>query len=54
LAASIVLAGQRLNELQGAGAALVLGAIVGHELGPLIGRWQGKNRIEGSHEQHPA
>jgi drug/metabolite transporter (DMT)-like permease len=54
LAASIVLAGQRLNALQGAGAALVLGAIVGHELGPLIGRRRGKNRIESSHEHHPA
>jgi hypothetical protein len=49
-----VLAGQRLNALQGAGAALVLGAIVGHELGPLIGRRQRKNRIEDSHEHHPA
>jgi drug/metabolite transporter (DMT)-like permease len=54
LAASIVLAGQRLNALQGAGAALVLGAIVGHELGPLIERRRRENRIEGSHEQHPA
>jgi drug/metabolite transporter (DMT)-like permease len=54
LAAAIVLAGQRLNVVQGAGAALVLGAIVGHELGPLIGRRQRKNRIESSHEHRPA
>ncbi len=54
LAASIVLAGQRLSALQAAGAALVLSAIVGHELGPLLERWRRKNRIEGSHEHHPA
>jgi len=54
LAASIVLAGQRLSTLQAAGAALVLGAIVGHELGPLLGRQRRKNRIEGSHEHRPA
>ena len=35
LAASVVLAGQRLGVLQGAGAALVLVAIVGHELASL-------------------
>ena len=54
LAASIVLAGQRLSTLQAAGAALVLGAIVGHELEPLLGRRRRKNRIEGSHEHRPA
>jgi len=48
------MAGQRLSALQAAGAALVLGAIVGHELGPLIERRQRKNRIEGSHEHRPA
>lgn len=35
LAASVALAGQRLGPLQAAGAALVLAAIVGHELAPL-------------------
>src|SRR6266571_7144347 len=35
LAAAVVLAGQRLGILQAAGAALVLAAIVGHELAPL-------------------
>jgi drug/metabolite transporter (DMT)-like permease len=35
LAASVVLAGQRLGLLQAAGAALVLAAIVGHELASL-------------------
>ena len=35
LAASVVLAGQRLGILQAAGAALVLAAIVGHELASL-------------------
>jgi drug/metabolite transporter (DMT)-like permease len=54
LAAAIVLAGQRLGAVQAAGAALVLGAIVGHELVPLLGRGRRKNRIESSHEQHPA
>ena len=54
LAAAIALAGQRLNALQAAGAALVLVAIVGHELVPLLGRRQRKNRIESSHEQRPA
>ena len=50
LAASIVLAGQRLALLQAAGAGLVLAAIVGHELVPLIARARGapKNRIQGS------
>jgi drug/metabolite transporter (DMT)-like permease len=54
LAASIVLAGQRLSAFQAAGAVLVLGAIVGHELGPLLGGRLGKNRIEASHEHRPA
>jgi drug/metabolite transporter (DMT)-like permease len=35
LAAAVFLAGQRLGPLQAAGAALVLGAIVGHELASL-------------------
>jgi drug/metabolite transporter (DMT)-like permease len=35
LAASVALAGQRMGALQAAGAALVLAAIVGHELAPL-------------------
>jgi len=35
LAAAVVLAGQRLGPLQAAGAALVLAAIVGHELASL-------------------
>lgn len=50
LAAAVVLAGQRLGPLQAAGAALVLAAIVGHELAPLAERWRGaaKNRIGGS------
>jgi drug/metabolite transporter (DMT)-like permease len=38
LVASIVLAGQRLSVVQAAGAALVLVAIIGHELTPLVGR----------------
>ena len=54
LAAAIVLAGQRLSFVQAAGAALVLGAIVGHELVPLLGSRRRKNRIEGSHEHHTA
>lgn len=54
LAASIVLAGQRLTAVQTAGAALVLGAIVGHELGPLLERWRRKNRMESSHEHRTA
>jgi drug/metabolite transporter (DMT)-like permease len=50
LAASIILAGQRLGVLQAAGAALVLTAIVGHELVPLVARARSapKNRIQGS------
>jgi drug/metabolite transporter (DMT)-like permease len=35
LITGVVLAGQRFGLLQAAGAALVLAAIVGHELGPL-------------------
>jgi drug/metabolite transporter (DMT)-like permease len=35
VAAAVVLAGQRFGVLQAAGAALVLAAIVGHELAPL-------------------
>jgi drug/metabolite transporter (DMT)-like permease len=35
VAAAVVLAGQRFGLLQAAGAALVLGAIVGHELAPV-------------------
>jgi drug/metabolite transporter (DMT)-like permease len=35
VAAAVVLAGQRFGPLQAAGAALVLAAIVGHELAPL-------------------
>ena len=54
IAAAIVLAGQRLGAVQAAGAALVLIAIVGHELVPLLGRRGRKNRIESSHEQRPA
>jgi drug/metabolite transporter (DMT)-like permease len=45
LAASVVLAGQRLGLLQAAGAALVLLAIVGHELASL--------KFEVHHEPHP-
>ena len=50
LAASIALAGQRLGFLQAAGAAVVLAAIVGHELVPLVARARSapKNRIQGS------
>jgi drug/metabolite transporter (DMT)-like permease len=50
LAAAVVLAGQRLGALQAAGAAVVLAAIVGHELVPLVTRAEGapKNRIQGS------
>jgi drug/metabolite transporter (DMT)-like permease len=36
LAASVVLAGQRFGWLEAAGAVLVLAAIVGHEVAPLI------------------
>ena len=35
VAAAVLLAGQRFGLLQAAGAALVLAAIVGHELAPL-------------------
>jgi len=38
VAAAVVLAGQRFGLLQAAGAALVLAAIVGHELAPLNSR----------------
>ncbi len=48
LVAAVVLAGQRLNVVQGAGAFLVLGAIVGHELAPLLGRVRQKNKIGSS------
>ena len=50
LAAAVVLAGQRLGALQAAGAAVVLAAIVGHELVPLVTRAGSapKNRIQGS------
>jgi len=48
LLAAVVLAGQRLDLVQGLGAALVVTAIVGHELVPLAGRARRKNRIEGS------
>lgn len=48
LVASVLLAGQRLDAVQAAGAALVLVAIVGHELAPLLGRERQKNRIESS------
>jgi drug/metabolite transporter (DMT)-like permease len=48
--ASVVLAGQRFGLIQAAGAALVLGAILGHELVPLVARARAapKNRIQGS------
>jgi drug/metabolite transporter (DMT)-like permease len=49
LVAAVVLAGQRLDLVQALGAVLVLTAIVGHELAPLIGRTQArKNRIGSS------
>ncbi len=48
LVAAVLLAGQRLDAVQAAGAALVLAAIVGHELAPLIGRARQKNRIGSS------
>ncbi len=48
LVAAVVLAGQRLDAVQAAGAALVLAAIVGHELVPLLGRSQRPNKIGGS------
>jgi drug/metabolite transporter (DMT)-like permease len=48
--ASVVLAGQRFGLLEAAGAALVLVAILGHELAPLVARARTapKNRIQGS------
>ncbi len=49
--ASVALAGQRFGLVQAAGAALVLAAIVGHELVPLVLRAREaapKNRIQGS------
>ena len=48
LVASIVLTGQRLDALQAAGAGLVLAAIIGHELVPLLGRGRRPNKIEGT------
>jgi len=48
LVAAVVLAGQRLDLVQALGAVLVLAAIVGHELAPLLGRSlprDQKNRI---------
>ena len=54
LAAAIALAGQRLGNVQAAGAGLVLVAIVGHELVPLLEGRRRKNRIDSSHEQRPA
>ena len=48
LVAAVVLAGQRLDAVQAAGAALVLAAIVGHELAPLLGRERQKNKIGSS------
>jgi drug/metabolite transporter (DMT)-like permease len=48
LVAAVVLAGQRFGALQAAGAALVLIAIVGHELAPLIENARRKNRIGSS------
>ncbi len=48
LVAAVVLAGQRLDDVQAGGAALVLTAIVGHELAPLLGRTRRPNKIGGS------
>jgi drug/metabolite transporter (DMT)-like permease len=48
LVAAVVLAGQRLDAVQAAGAALVLAAIVGHELAPLLGSEPQKNKIGSS------
>ena len=48
LVAAVVLAGQRLDAVQAAGAALVLAAIVGHELVPLVGRDRRPNKIGSS------
>jgi drug/metabolite transporter (DMT)-like permease len=44
--AAVVLAGQRFGPVQAAGAALVLAAIVGHELAPL--------KFKAQHEQATA
>ena len=46
VAAAVVLAGQRFGLLQAAGAALVLAAIVGHELAPLKFKAQDNERIK--------
>ena len=46
VAAAVVLAGQRFGLLQAAGAALVLAAIVGHELAPLKFKAPEHERIE--------
>jgi drug/metabolite transporter (DMT)-like permease len=46
VAASVLLAGQRFGLLQAAGAALVLAAIVGHELAPLKFKAQEDERIQ--------
>jgi drug/metabolite transporter (DMT)-like permease len=48
--ASVALAGQRFGLIQAAGAALVLVAILGHELAPLVTRARSapKNRIRGA------
>lgn len=46
VAAAVVLAGQRFGLLQAAGAALVLAAIVGHELAPLKFKTPEHERIE--------
>jgi drug/metabolite transporter (DMT)-like permease len=48
LVAAIVLAGQRFGALQAAGAAVVLIAIVGHEVAPLVETAGRKNRIGSS------
>jgi drug/metabolite transporter (DMT)-like permease len=46
VAAAVVLAGQRFGLLQAAGAALVLAAIVGHELAPLKFKTPEHERIQ--------
>jgi hypothetical protein len=48
----VVLAGQRLDLVQALGAVLVLAAIVGHELAPLIGRSQGKIELVAPHDRN--
>jgi len=48
LVAAVALAGQRLDLVQALGAVLVLAAIIGHELAPLLGRGLRKNRIGSS------